>query len=598
MKKRVLAIILVISLFFTVSSFAAKESDNPANYKTLGNILKDLKLIYGSGDPSNLKENDLLTREEAVVIILRLLKKEKIAESADPQGKGIFVDVPRGHWAIRYLEFAYENGITSGVGEKQFGLGKHITKKEFITLLLRELGYKTDWAKNDALEVGKKCGILDEVDGLNDKIVRGQVFTYMVNALFVKPNNDNRTLYKKLGLSSDSSYFAELNKEQPSDGKTTQKKPVVVDFNEYPKMVRARTYMYDEFIIEFNKLVQADKSNFKFRVEDRDIPESKWSVAPIGTEARFRFKEQNLHGKELICTVTGVVDNMGRPMLGIGKISATFMDSPPVYFQKTVVTGNKQFECFLSEKYQPPQQGQDYGYEVTLNGEVLQDKKDYNMGWGGNSFKVVFKEPKYGKAALKVWGWVSLHTRKYMDPIFVEVDLEDKEEKTYDAPPVGTTKEAEISYEIDQNAVDIIESHFHESNTGTSSDYTTAESTIESTTVTVTGSEYSATATTEPSSDGCKPAMVYMSHTADLEVTFYTTKPIRSIDGIVLEMSDGSKYNVEASIPSSFSGFTIKVPANAIRYIDGAKLHVEIMVEEECGAITDPFIYVLDRTVN
>lgn len=627
MKRRLLVAILVISMFFTISSFAAKEPDNPENYKKIGNILKELNLIQGSGSTNDLKENNLLKREEAIVILLRLLKKEELVKARDPQGTGVFSDIPKGHWSIRYVEYAYENGITSGIGKGKFGLGNHITKKEFITLLLRQLGYKTEWSKNDALEVGKKCGILDETSGLKDKIVRGQAFTYMLNVLFVKPNNEEQTLYQKLGIKSDSPYFAELNKD--SNSVSADKNPVIVDLTAYPRMTGARTYMYDEFVIEFNKPVRAAKGNFKFRVEGREIPDQMWNVSPGGREVRFRFKEQNLHGKELICTVTDIVDSYGKPMLGTGQISATFKDAPGLYFKEAKILNDKTVEFYMSERYQKPQYGQPYGYKVSLNGNELSEaNKDYKMGWGvGNVFKVVFPEPKTeGKLTLRAWGWLELHSKKLMEEMEAEVDLANRDLQTFPEPEVGEPKDTEIVYSFDDDAKDIIESEFnqttaaapttdasHTSDIPNPTDWSPAMSTeyqtgttIESTTVDstmspdFTTSPDSTTATNQPS---CNPAMVYTHYTVGKEAVFFTTKALRSVDGIVMEMADGTKYLPQASFTPGITGFTVRLPEdafdkNARDIFVGAKLHVEVMVEAECGAVTDPFIYLLDSKIN
>lgn len=639
MKRRLLVAILVISMFFTISSFAAKESDNPQNYKKIGTVLKELNLIQGSGSTNDLKENNLLKREEAIVILLRLLKKEETVKARDPQGTGVFSDIPKGHWSIRYVEYAYENGITSGIGKGKFGLGNHITKKEFITLLLRQLGYKTEWSKNDALEVGKKCGILDETSGLKDKIVRGQAFTYMLNVLFVKPNGEDQTLYQKLGIKSDSPYFAELAQGTPKPN-PSDKTPVVIDFTDYPKLVKASSYQYSEFTIEFNKPVKASKSNFKFTIEGREIPDdmirfTAGSGEQVFQKTIFQFKEQNLHGKEVVCTVSDIVDTKGNPMLGKAKISAMFKDGPSLYFKEAKVLNDKTVEFYMSERYQKPQYGQPYGYKVFLNGnELSEDNKDYKMGWGvGNVFKVVFPEPKKeGKLAFRAWGWLELNTKKYMDEVEVEVDLADRELKEFPEPEAAEPGDTEITYTFDDEAKDIIESQFNPTTyaaatteaygtsetislTGinpqpTGTDYqtgTTVDSaTVDSTTVDSTTASDSAIfsdSTTTANQSDCNPAIVYTHYVTGTEAVFFTTKPLRSVDGIVMEMADGTKYQPQGFFTEGLTGFTVRLPENAVNknatdIFIGARLHVQTMVEAECGAVTDPFIYLLDSKIN
>jgi len=47
-----------------------------------------------------------------------------------------FSDVPAEHWATAYIEDMRRLGITSGMGDGSFGMGRQITRAEFITMLL------------------------------------------------------------------------------------------------------------------------------------------------------------------------------------------------------------------------------------------------------------------------------------------------------------------------------------------------------------------------------------------------------------------------------------------------------------------------------
>ena len=71
-----------------------------------------------------------LTREMAVVIILAHYK-EYIPEYTF----SYFLDVEPGRWYSNAIQWAYEIGLTAGVGNGNFGLGEYITKQDFITML-------------------------------------------------------------------------------------------------------------------------------------------------------------------------------------------------------------------------------------------------------------------------------------------------------------------------------------------------------------------------------------------------------------------------------------------------------------------------------
>ena len=49
----------------------------------------------------------------------------------------LYDDVPDSHWGIGEITFAHENGLMTGVGERQFGLGQDLTRGSFATMLCR-----------------------------------------------------------------------------------------------------------------------------------------------------------------------------------------------------------------------------------------------------------------------------------------------------------------------------------------------------------------------------------------------------------------------------------------------------------------------------
>lgn len=56
---------------------------------------------------------------------------------------GTYADVPARHWAAADVAKATQLGIFKGVGEKKFGLGRAITRAEFVTALVRFFGWQT-----------------------------------------------------------------------------------------------------------------------------------------------------------------------------------------------------------------------------------------------------------------------------------------------------------------------------------------------------------------------------------------------------------------------------------------------------------------------
>jgi len=52
------------------------------------------------------------------------------------QASAYFSDVPAGHWAAAHIDELRELGITSGMGDGTFGMGRQITRAEFVTMLV------------------------------------------------------------------------------------------------------------------------------------------------------------------------------------------------------------------------------------------------------------------------------------------------------------------------------------------------------------------------------------------------------------------------------------------------------------------------------
>lgn len=70
-----------------------------------------------------------------------------------------FQDVP--DWAAPYVGYAYEKGLTNGKSETRFDPDSTIRASEYLTFVLRALGYVsgTDFAWDSAWTLSDKLGI-------------------------------------------------------------------------------------------------------------------------------------------------------------------------------------------------------------------------------------------------------------------------------------------------------------------------------------------------------------------------------------------------------------------------------------------------------
>lgn len=63
------------------------------------------------------------------------------ASTAFAETANAFTDIPKNHWAYTQANRLRELNITQGIGNNQFGLGKTISRGEFVTFLVRLMGW-------------------------------------------------------------------------------------------------------------------------------------------------------------------------------------------------------------------------------------------------------------------------------------------------------------------------------------------------------------------------------------------------------------------------------------------------------------------------
>jgi len=147
------------------------------------------------GDPNgDLRENDQITRAEFVTILCRAIGIEDIAESEEMRNKEIYVDVPKTHWAVGYINAATEHGAINGVGNGFFCPEMSVTNEQAIKILVAAWGYTAEAEKlggypNGYMAIAQQFGVTDSVL-FNYRLASRRwvvsVFTY--NMLSVMPN--------------------------------------------------------------------------------------------------------------------------------------------------------------------------------------------------------------------------------------------------------------------------------------------------------------------------------------------------------------------------------------------------------------------------
>ncbi len=209
--KKILSLLLaaVLTLGLTVPALAAspKEADQAAW------ALYHLGLFQGVGtDAQGFPDFDLdavPTRAQGVTMLVRLLGKEEEALSGNWNAP--FTDVPS--WAAPYVGYAWDQGLTKGTGGGLFSPDAPITATEYLTLVLRAMGYDSEedfswdqaWNLSDALEITD-----GQYGPLTDSFDRGDVAWISYHALdgtlkgrANKPTQTLRQSLAKAGIESN-----------------------------------------------------------------------------------------------------------------------------------------------------------------------------------------------------------------------------------------------------------------------------------------------------------------------------------------------------------------------------------------------------------
>jgi len=154
-----LALLLHVSPVLTMPAQAASQEQLDAAWR-----LYSLELLQGRGlDENGQPDFDLDTpgtRQEAVVFLIRMMGRENWALSIAAE-RCPFTDVSG--WARPYLAFASIEGHVQGRSDTWFDAQSPIQPTEFLTMVLRAMGYSSgqDFQWDAAWEFSDAIGLTD-----------------------------------------------------------------------------------------------------------------------------------------------------------------------------------------------------------------------------------------------------------------------------------------------------------------------------------------------------------------------------------------------------------------------------------------------------
>lgn len=173
---------------YTLSASGNVDYNAMADGLTRMGLLKGTGAAYGSG--YELERQAL--RVEGLVMFIRLMGEENAALTSTAVNP--FADSPS--WADRYLAYAYEKGYTTGIGtnaagQLMFGPNNTISAGEYITFVLRALGYSEsgtnpDFNWQNAMDAAVAYGVIRQSEAAllsGSSFCRAQVVYLSVCAL-------------------------------------------------------------------------------------------------------------------------------------------------------------------------------------------------------------------------------------------------------------------------------------------------------------------------------------------------------------------------------------------------------------------------------
>lgn len=152
-------------------SFTDKNGDYVSLYKYYAAGLWEKGLMLGTNGVFYL-ENPI-TRVEGIFLVLRILGMESAAKSANLACP--FEDVPT--WGQANVAYAAVKGIVNGYSATEFGAKDMMTANQYLTFILRALGYsdkKGDFVWNRAAEKAFEIGLIGET--CKEQYMRSNLF--------------------------------------------------------------------------------------------------------------------------------------------------------------------------------------------------------------------------------------------------------------------------------------------------------------------------------------------------------------------------------------------------------------------------------------
>ena len=202
--KKILALVLALMMVLSVMVFASaanyddysdKDQVSP-EYAEAVEVLTGMDIFWGSENSFYPKSN--VTRAEVATLLYRIMTGDITGSQVGIyKDYGMFDDVLETNWFAGYVNYAANGELVVGVGDNKYNPKGNVTGYEWITMLLRAIGYDANgeisgstW-KITAASLAKQAGILGSFNEatLNSALTREQVAYLLFNAIQARKVN-------------------------------------------------------------------------------------------------------------------------------------------------------------------------------------------------------------------------------------------------------------------------------------------------------------------------------------------------------------------------------------------------------------------------
>lgn len=133
-----------IAILFTlntsnVQAATIKDMNSSSDYARDAISVLASKSVIDGDSSGNFNPLKTITRAEMITLFVRALG----INTANEPANSTFKDVPKNHWAFKYVEAAYREGIVNGVEPGVFGEKALCTREQMATIFMRSLGVES-----------------------------------------------------------------------------------------------------------------------------------------------------------------------------------------------------------------------------------------------------------------------------------------------------------------------------------------------------------------------------------------------------------------------------------------------------------------------